>query len=246
MKKNSLTPFQLPVQANRILDVAADLLMKWGYKRVTVGDIASQAGLSAGTLYEYWKSKKAIFEAVLLRELLSIWNELLEVIEADPNEVLLHRQHYTLQILLGRRPLARAFFSGDSTLLEELALKPDVSSQQLVSPKELLLWLRGHGLVRTDRDLSLQAYTYGMIMTGSTLADPFLAGEEQLSVEEKAEALAQLIRDVFEPSILPSPGELRERIVPEVKQFFMRLRDLCQERIEERLVMSQKSSEQKG
>ena len=37
-------------RGERILDAAADLVLRWGYKRVTIEDVAKQAGIGKGTV----------------------------------------------------------------------------------------------------------------------------------------------------------------------------------------------------
>src|SRR5439155_7872305 len=78
-------------RAERILDAAAELLLRWGYKRVTIDDIARQAEVGSGTVYLHWKTRDALFETLMLRETVAIWRELHRRILADPEEVLLHR-----------------------------------------------------------------------------------------------------------------------------------------------------------
>ena len=38
-------------RAGRILDAAAELLLRWGYKRVSIEEIARHAGIGKGTVY---------------------------------------------------------------------------------------------------------------------------------------------------------------------------------------------------
>ena len=78
-------------RAERILDAAAELLERWGYKRLTMDDVAQHVGIGKGTIYLHWKTREALFDAVLRRELSSLLEEFLASIRADPREALPHR-----------------------------------------------------------------------------------------------------------------------------------------------------------
>ncbi len=74
----------------RVLEAAANVFFRYGYRKTTMGDIASAAGISRPALYLLFCNKERIFEAVLRR-----WAEqLLETIGrettalADPTEKL--------------------------------------------------------------------------------------------------------------------------------------------------------------
>ncbi|OLD80902.1 MAG: hypothetical protein AUG54_04740 [Ktedonobacter sp. 13_1_20CM_4_53_7] len=43
-------------RANRILDAAAELMLRWGYNKTTIDDIARYAGVAKGTIYLHWKN----------------------------------------------------------------------------------------------------------------------------------------------------------------------------------------------
>src|SRR5262245_23833782 len=116
----STAPSGRQERAQRILDAAADLLLRWGYKRITIDAIAQKAGIGTGTVYLHWKTKEALFESVLLRELLAIWRTLIARMRADPSEVLLHRFLRTQTLIIQSRPLARALFTRDAALLGKL------------------------------------------------------------------------------------------------------------------------------
>ena len=49
----------------RILDEALTLFSEKGYANVFVGDIADRVGIKAPSLYKHYKSKRAIFEAII-------------------------------------------------------------------------------------------------------------------------------------------------------------------------------------
>ncbi len=49
----------------KILEVATTLVLQKGYQQVTMGDIASEAGISRPTLYLYFTDKEELFLAIL-------------------------------------------------------------------------------------------------------------------------------------------------------------------------------------
>jgi AcrR family transcriptional regulator len=52
-----------------VLEAAARVLLDQGYAHATTNRIAERAGVSVGTLYEYFANKEEIFEALIKREL---------------------------------------------------------------------------------------------------------------------------------------------------------------------------------
>ncbi|MBI4378354.1 MAG: TetR/AcrR family transcriptional regulator [Nitrospinae bacterium] len=52
---------------NRIIEAAEKMFYQYGYRKVTMDDIASDLGISKKTLYQYFKSKDAIASAVVKR-----------------------------------------------------------------------------------------------------------------------------------------------------------------------------------
>jgi len=70
-------------RAERILDAAAELLLRWGYKRVTIDDIAKQAEIGSGTIYLHWKTRDALFETLMMREAIDRYKD-----AADHNQII--------------------------------------------------------------------------------------------------------------------------------------------------------------
>lgn len=224
-------------RAERILDAAATLLLRWGYKRVTIDDIAKEAEVGSGTIYLHWKTRDALFETLMLREAIAVWRELQQKMLADPEEVLLHRMMRSMLLVVMGRPLARALFTGDSELLGKMAQSETARQAGNIAPsKDFLRMLRELGLLRTDMDLAAQTYALGATVTGFCLADPLLSEEEQIPLEAKGEALARTLRLAFEPETLPSPAFLREKVIPIFIQIFEQVCTYCEQQIQNRMV----------
>jgi AcrR family transcriptional regulator len=75
-----LEPRKSPVQArstasvNAILDATIQVLLKLGKQRLTTSRVALRAGVSVGTLYQYFPNKSALLQAVLKRHLEEVTN----------------------------------------------------------------------------------------------------------------------------------------------------------------------------
>ena len=51
-----------------IIEASAQVLQEYGYKGATTNRIAERAGVSVGTLYQYFKNKDEIFDALIQQE----------------------------------------------------------------------------------------------------------------------------------------------------------------------------------
>lgn len=86
---------------NVIVEKAADVFSRYGYKKTTMEDIAAEVGKGKSSIYYYYKSKEEIFKAVveheaeLVREqLLEEVNKATEPIDKIRNYVLGRMRHY--------------------------------------------------------------------------------------------------------------------------------------------------------
>jgi AcrR family transcriptional regulator len=197
----------------RILDAAGELLLTFGYRRVTVDDVARRAGVGKGTVYLHWSSKLELFAAVLLRDVASIVEAQLAAMRADPAEIQLHRTMRTLFLLVMRRPLARAFYTGDTELLGALIGDTKVGlrfgAQKAAIGPPYLAALHSHGLLVDDpaADPGLH-YRLSGATAGFFLLERMLPASIDLDLEAKADGLAELVRRGFEPAAGPDPAAL--------------------------------------
>lgn len=196
----------------RILDAAADLVLRWGAKRVTIEEVAKRAGVGKGTVYLHFESRAWLFMCVLMRESLGLVDELAEAIRRDPAAVLPAEQARLTFLAVHRRPLLRAMFSRDIELLGELA------HEQAVQPlrgwkaqlaEEMLGQLREHGLVRTDLDIATQRYLLGAVQTGFYLYQPW-ADSSDADPTAAAAVLHHTLAASVQPPGIPDPAALAE------------------------------------
>ncbi|MFG6192252.1 TetR/AcrR family transcriptional regulator [Nonomuraea sp. JJY05] len=99
-------------RGHRILDAAADLILRWGYGKTTIDDVAKAAGVAKGTIYLHWKTRDELFAALLRRERVLM---LAEVRQGAPATLAELYGGYARVLL--RRPLLQALMRGDSELL---------------------------------------------------------------------------------------------------------------------------------
>jgi AcrR family transcriptional regulator len=209
----------------RILDAAGELLLTFGYRKVTVDDVARRAGVGKGTVYLHWSSKLELFATVLVREAAALTAAQLERLRSDPAEVQLHRTMRSLYLLVMRRPLARAFYTGDTELLGALSHDSKIARQvrgdedALGPPYHAALY--EHGLLADD-PAEDPAFDYRLSATvaGFFVLERLLAAD--VGLEAKADALAVTVRRTFEPVMPPSPAQLAAA-APVVIEMFERI-----------------------
>ncbi|MEU5864603.1 MULTISPECIES: helix-turn-helix domain-containing protein [unclassified Nonomuraea] len=188
-------------RADRILDAAGELLLRHGYRRVTVEDIAGRAGVGKGTVYLHWRTKNELFEALLLRESIEVVEESAAMLRRDPTQVLPHRFSRAAFVSMSRRPLLQALFTTDFELLGKLAKHP-LRSHDLLASQRFQQVADRYGLLRAD--MPHPRYTLSAASTGFYLINGVDATGSELSVEERADALAFTVRHAFEPAEEPS------------------------------------------
>ncbi|QUQ71561.1 TetR/AcrR family transcriptional regulator [Kutzneria sp. CA-103260] len=210
-------------RGERILDAAAELVLRWGYKRVTIEDVAKHAGIGKGTVYLHFRNRAELFLSVLVRESVAMTADMLDALRRDPVMMLPAEQAQMVYLGLMKRPLLRAMFVRDVDLLGDLAVDPAMQPLRRVKVDlfgDLFQVLREHGLVRTDRDLEGQRFLLTAVQTGFYLARPVLGqlGEEH-DDQATAELLAHTIREALHTPGPPDP-EVLAALAPKVTAMF--------------------------
>ncbi|MGP3961083.1 TetR/AcrR family transcriptional regulator [Nonomuraea sp. 3N208] len=202
-------PQQRAERAARILDVAADLLLRHGYRRVTMDDVAAGAGIGKGTVYLHWKTREQLFSAVFAREVLAAMDELRQAVQQDPRACLLHRFARVYFLAIANRPLLRGFLLDDPEVLGKLTSSPDTARDERhgTMARAYLRLLAEHGLLRDDMQVDEIGYAYQATFEGFLRAegDAPAGGQEQ-----RADLLARTVRQAFEGEPAIPDATLRE------------------------------------
>lgn len=188
-------------RANRILDAAAALILRWGYNKTTIDDIARQAGVAKGTIYLHWKSREELFTALIRRERMLISEDVRQRIADDPIGMTLHSLLKYSALALMQRPLLKAVLLRDLEVMGKLAQSEhstDAYNERLSGFEAYLSLLRDHGMVRNDLSLRAQVYMVGAIFMGFFLVAPLMPEQFSLTDEEIAELLAETVHRALE------------------------------------------------
>ncbi|MEC3976285.1 TetR/AcrR family transcriptional regulator [Amycolatopsis sp. H20-H5] len=184
-------------RADRILDAAGVLLTRFGYRKVTIEDIARQAGIGKGTIYLHWRTKDALFEAMMLRESVILCEEIVAALREDPAEIRPHRFLRLAFMATSRRPVLLSMFTGDAEQLGKLR-EYSVRGKDLLASELFFGLMIEHGLLRDD----VPDIRYAMQATslGFYLLETVSAEDADLALELKGDAFARTVKAAFEPA----------------------------------------------
>jgi AcrR family transcriptional regulator len=199
-------------RADRILDTARDLLLSWGYRRVTIDELARRAGVGKGTIYLHWRSREEVFQAVSAREAAEMADAIIDAVRTDPAEVALHRYLRRLFVEAMNRPVLRALYTRDADTLGTFlaaAHHHRLEESKLDVNRDYLSVLAAEGLLRPDLHLEDLDYTLPTIVFGFFGAEPFLPPSLNLTLAQKADQLAETIHRAFEPTQKPSSDTVK-------------------------------------
>ena len=196
-------PQESASRADRILDAAGVLLLRLGYRKVTIEDVAKQAEVGKGTVYLHWRSKEQLFQALVLRTSVELTEELLELLRADPMEVLPHRFMRSSFLATLRRPLMLALLTDDGELLGKLSQGP-LRRVKAQSGEHYCRMMIARGLLRGD--VPHVVYAIRAAMLGFYLLESLDREATDLAAEAKADTLGHVVRHAFEPAGTPDPA----------------------------------------
>lgn len=139
--------------ADAIITAAEQLLVEIGYARASTNAIARRAGVSVGSLYQYFPNKEAVFRAVVLRHSSEVKPTVLRTLDGLANS-------------------RRDFVAATLELLRKLA---DVNAK---NPRLLLAIERELGFIGHDAEAALNVASTVRVI----LAQRFNLSEKELEV----------------------------------------------------------------
>ncbi len=189
METTSLEP------ADRLLDAAEARFRRFGYKRTTVEDLATEAGTGKGSVYLHFESKQDVYLAVVERSLehfLAAAEAALSVEGASPDLlrslVVVTIDHYSHDELL------RSSLFGDTDLVagEVAQLASDLQRERIRSLlRGVLTRGKAEGSVRHDIDVEAAASV--LHDSGWALVKTGLASDDPAELETLLEAFNSIV-----------------------------------------------------
>ncbi|MEU4361601.1 helix-turn-helix domain-containing protein [Promicromonospora sp. NPDC023987] len=164
-------------RAERILDAASELVLRWGYDKMTIDDVARRAGVAKGTIYLHWSSREELFAALLRWDRADMVSAVRRQLREDPAAATLPGLFSHLAREIDRRPLIQAALTQDSEVLGKLVQRKRTSGTagEIVEPfQKYLDRLREHGMARADLSAQDHLTLLATVLYGSVAATRML------------------------------------------------------------------------
>lgn len=129
----------------KILDIATQQFVQFGYRRASISDIASSAGIGKGSVYLHFKSKRELFLSCQLLEEQEIYDQIDDIAEL-PEEKRFKAYLECVLTFATSAPLSRALLSrpkdyasliddiGTKELQEHTAIGVQYITEKLIEP----------------------------------------------------------------------------------------------------------------
>ncbi|GAA4044695.1 TetR/AcrR family transcriptional regulator [Nonomuraea soli] len=180
-------------RAHRILDAAAGLVLRWGYDKTTIEDVARAAEVAKGTIYLHWRTRDELFVALLRRERVAM---LRAVRQADPQTLDDLVRHLALGVM--RDPLMRASVLNDSQVLGKLTRHKRADTELVSGFLGYFETLAGLGVIRGDLHPGEHATVLGSVLHGFLTVSARLPEEFRLPDERVAELVGESVHRTLE------------------------------------------------
>lgn len=212
----------------QILRAATAVIIRQGYNKTTMSDIADEAGVSRGTVYLSFKGKEELFDALLYWEWMQYSQLLLEALESDPHGGTIGGFYRALFRAVSSRPLMASLLRRDRRMLGTYLHKPNTLVDQMesaVSATYLIKALQVVGAVRQDLDPEVTAHLLETLSYGQLTIADFKPSARLPPFPVAMDALA----DLLDHWLLPEDGGNNEQ----GKQIFRQIAVAMKEQLEQ-------------
>lgn len=159
----------------RILDAAEDLIIRYGYDRTTMGEIAEAAGVGRGVLYLHFRGKDEVLDALIAREFPKYAQAWLAHQEADPKGGTVGGLFRNVLWAINSSPLMAAIAKRDKGVFGSYLRRPNsifasMQANSMISI-EFTTAMQQAGVIRRDIDPAAIAYvidtlSYSLVSPG--------------------------------------------------------------------------------
>jgi AcrR family transcriptional regulator len=213
-------------RVGRVLDSAAELLVRWGYQRVTIDDVARHAGIGKGTVYLHFRSKDALFLTVLMRVQRDLVERMTDRMASDAREVLPSRMMRHVYEEMAADPVTRSLYLGDAEVLGRLVHEAadtlgEFTARRQEAVVEHFRLLADGGCLRPGLDPESALYAFSAVGMGFVVTDGLGAAIPQLGTDARADLLERTLAAALE--VPDPPAAVLERIAPVIAQRYRAL-----------------------
>jgi TetR/AcrR family acrAB operon transcriptional repressor len=204
-----MMPEANPEREKRILRAASDLIVRYGYDKTTVDEIAREAGVSKGAIYLHFKSKEDLFEALILSESDVIAARYYALLDADPQGTTLYNIYRYGLVVMDESPLMKAIMTRDRRVLGDYLHRlrdTPAYGQAVFAGVEFVRHFQDAGLLRDDLDPEQVAFVLMALRYGVLMMDSYLPAGGALSAAQLGETLAKML----ESGLAPPEGKRNE------------------------------------
>jgi AcrR family transcriptional regulator len=185
-----------------ILDAAVRLILRQGYDKTSMSDIADEAGLSRGIVYLHFESKEKLFAALIEAEILQYAQLWLKHIETDPRGGTVGGLYRAVLNAIRQRPLMTAVMKRDKRVFGNYLRKPNnifASMQSSAIGVDLLTQLQAVGAVRPDVDTGIMSHIMDLMSYSLLNVDEIAPPENQAPFEVLMEIMAEMMDTFLTP-----------------------------------------------
>ncbi len=163
----------------RLLEAASRLLIRYGYDKTTLDDVAREAGLSRSTLYTRWKKKDTLFRALIWRESLRYIDDVIEHLAQEHEAGTLVGFFGLAMRLIRENAFMETLYTRDRHVFGTLLLRDNVTQLyvwRINITVSFLTMMQQVGMMRPDVDIKTLAYVlsslqFGILKLGEIMPD---------------------------------------------------------------------------
>lgn len=197
-----------------ILDAAADLLIRYGYDKMTMDDIATAAHVSKGALYLHFHGKSELIDALIRRETQRVLTDYAARLGGVPRMTLAELFRSSM-LALGDNALMRALFNQDRRVLGDYArraAKLPIVQQYSAFGAEFVRQFQAAGLIRRDISPDVIAHILMMLRYGLFVISDFAPQHRSPPLEAVADGLVALLETGFAANDEPEDAAARQMV----------------------------------
>ena len=187
----------------QILDAATALIIRQGYDKTSMSEIAQEAGISRGTVYLYFTNKDRLFEALIRHEITCYVEAWLQYVETNDAVASMGAIYRSVQHAVNSRPFMAAMMKRDRRVAGSYFRKPNTlfRSLEAISPwGNLLATLQEVGAVRQDIDPVVMTHVLELLSYGLVSVDEFKPSSDSPSFDSTITAIAAMLDCALTPA----------------------------------------------